>query len=55
MNAQPTSAITYASPRIPTPPAEGLDVLGLVAKPEHVVASVSDLRDSHFLMLDHQA
>jgi SAM-dependent methyltransferase len=53
MNAQPVSAIRYAGPR--NPPSTGLDLMAWVSKPEHVVESVTDLRDSHFLMLDHQS
>jgi 2-polyprenyl-3-methyl-5-hydroxy-6-metoxy-1,4-benzoquinol methylase len=55
MNAQPRSSITYASRRLANPPAGGVDLMQLTTQPTHVVPSVSDARDSHFLMLDHQA
>jgi len=55
MNAQPRSDVVYRSPRIPTPPAAGIDLMRTIGEPRHVVPSVDDPRDSHFLMLDHQS
>jgi SAM-dependent methyltransferase len=53
MNAQPVSAITYQSARIAVPPPGGIDVLDVVRRPEHIIPTVSDPRDSHTLLLEH--
>jgi 2-polyprenyl-3-methyl-5-hydroxy-6-metoxy-1,4-benzoquinol methylase len=53
MNAQPVSPIAYRSPRIPAPPPGGINLMETIRRPQHVVASVSDPRDAHTLLLEH--
>lgn len=53
MNAQPVSTIAYHSPRVPTPPPGGIDVLQTIRDSSRVIAEVTDPRDSHTLLLDH--
>lgn len=55
MNSQPRSNIAYHSARIPTAPPGGIDLMATIARAEHIIPSVQDPRDSHFLMLDHFA